>query len=208
MDYTLYYICLFIAGIIAFAVLIIVTNRGDKKADQERAEFLKTEGPSWAVDNWRARAKKLDVDISTPIVYMYHANGEFYPVHVWRDGDYLKVFLAKPTQKMCEDMSDTFRYPENLFISSLKFVKCYRQGTEGSYIERDTTRAGIKAMKAQASDGLDSIKYSLQAQRELMYAPSHTVTYDNRKTIVQGEREAFAFRIDAYETIITLFPEE
>lgn len=209
MDWAGYYIFLFILTIVAFGAIYIFSNRADKKAVAEKEEFGKTEGPNWAVSNWRTRAQLLNANLSAPIVYMQYANAnEFFPVHVWRDGDFLRIFHAKPTQRMCELRTDIYMYPENLNIDSLKYISCYRQGTQGSYYEQDTTRAAIKAMKAQSTDGLTSLRYSMQAQSELMHAPSRKIEYDDRRTIVVGENRTLVFRIDAFDTIIELFPAE
>ena len=191
----------FIGGLIASGIIIAIQKSEDKQQNKVDSYV------DSLVDIWKKRAQQLNVDTSSPIIWQASANGAnlFYAVHIWREGDYLCRFLGKPTQQTMK--YDGYRYPERLTVDKDRISRFYRSGSQGVRYERDFSEADAKLQLSKYQSGLQSVATSLSALQAAQLAPTKKIEYDTRRTIIEYKDGSVEYyRIDAFDTLLRLFP--
>lgn len=191
--------------IITAAITIIYIAVSFSKINKKETEQYEN-----AQRNWDMRAKELGFSpTGKSVVYRKYGNSDgFYPAYVWKENGKLMYFRAEPTKSTCS--SSYYTYPENICLAHFGDIKrIYRTGSKGERIEHDMSHSDGLEKRADMTTGIESLYYRKKALDAAKHAPSYTVEYDTRKTIVeQYNGVTFEFRIDAYDVFKELVPDK
>ena len=188
---------------IIYAVVIAVVEA--KKNKKEKEEQYKK-----ARRNWKMRAKELGFSpTGKSKVYCKYGNcDDFYPVYVWVENGKLWNIVVEPTVSTASN--NVYTYPENIrktYFGDIRRI--YRTGSQGEYSKHDFSHAEAMDKKADFSaSSIQRLYYRKKALDATIHAPSHTVKYDNRRTIIEADNGPFEFRIDAYDVFKELVPDK
>ena len=175
------------------------------KENEQRRQMLEN-----ALNNWNQRVNELGFSpAGKSIVYQKYSNSDdFFPVHIWVENGQLKNFIAKPTEETYGN--STYNYPENIKITYFGNIRrIYRTGSQGQYTERDFSHAnGMRAMADMSASSIERAYYSKKALDATISAPSYTVKYDTRMTIMEADNGPFKFSVDSYDVFKRLVPDK
>lgn len=195
-----------IGGCVIFSIILWGNFFSERSKEKEqRRQMLEN-----ALNNWNQRVNELGFSpAGKSIVYCKYGNSDsFYPVHIWVENGLLWEFVARPTEETCGD--SMYTYPEN--IKKVHFGnirRIYRTGSQGQYTERDFSHAnGMRAMADMSASSIERAYYSKKALDATISAPSYTVKYDTRMTIVEADNGPFKYSVDSYDVFKRLVPDK
>lgn len=192
-------------GIIIPLIPLLISMGEDSKVKKAQNEQYEN-----ACRNWNLRATELGFSsVGKSKVYMKYNNcDEFYPIYVWVENGNLRSFIAEPSMSTAAE--SFYTYPENLKVTYFGNIRrIYRTGSQGQYTERDFSHAqGMNTMANLSANSIERAYYSKKALDATIYAPSRTVKYDNRRTIMEADNGPFNFHIDAYDVFKRLIPDK